>query len=140
MLLGVQEVNRTVGVVIEPIRQMHIEGIGDAVITCSIPNTGDIQWIFNGGASLPLEATVVTNATTSILTLSPVERSHRGTYTCIVQQGNRSGSANAIVEVIGKTITIYLLPIICFQICTIYRIVIASYFCFRAKLILHNPW
>ena len=101
----VNETNSVLTVTISPERQVHIDGIGDAMVTCSVNGSanGTIKWSFNGG-SLPRQA-VVTNDNSSLMStlyISPVLKSHKGSYSCVVIDGVKNGAANSVIEVMSK--------------------------------------
>lgn len=97
--------NTTLSISVTPSRQIHIDRIGDAILTCSVENNrqGDITWTLNGGL-LPNDVSVHTTRTMSVLTISPVMESHKGLYTCTVHNSSEIGTANGIIEVIGRRI------------------------------------
>uniref|UniRef100_A0A1X7UV50 Uncharacterized protein n=1 Tax=Amphimedon queenslandica TaxID=400682 RepID=A0A1X7UV50_AMPQE len=103
----VNETNTDLTVTIIPERQMHIEGIGDAMVACFVNGStnGTIKWSFNGG-SLPRQAAVTNDNATlkSTLYISPVLKSHKGSYSCFVFDGVKNGVGNSVIEVMSQTL------------------------------------
>ena len=104
MFLMVDTPDDTIVVTVEPKDPVHIDGISDLTLTCTIKGgQGEIEWTFNGGY-LPREVIVATMATTSTLTFSPVRAFHKGFYTCIVRSADkkRLGADSTFVQVMGE--------------------------------------
>lgn len=109
----VSQINETVSnlsMTIVPKRQVHIEGIGDANITCSVANGtsfSDIKWTFNGGL-LPMGAIVTSSngGLVSTISLSPVLKIHKGSYTCFGVGNNKTGFETALIEVMSELLLI----------------------------------
>lgn len=94
----------SIKVAVLPKRLIRSIGTSNVTLSCTIlSGQGDIKWTFNGG-NLPTIATVVTTATTSMLTLSMVQIIHGGFYTCIARSMDKSGLGTDVgrVEVFGK--------------------------------------
>ena len=131
----VNETNADLTVTVAPERQMHIEGIGDVIVTCSVNGStnGTIKWSFNGG-SLPRQAVVTNDNATlkSTLYISPVLMSHKGSYSCIVIDGIKNGVGNSVIEVMSKKyythncISLYFIAQVSFldQVCLVFSVML----------------
>ena len=89
---------------VTPSIQRHIEGSGNAEITCTIlQGQGDIVWTFNGGI-LPEGTLVQTTTNISVLSITQVQLKHKGIYSCLVRNVDdvTIGNDIGIVEVMSE--------------------------------------